>query len=542
MQRTGASSVDVTGIYAGAYLARVRAVSSFGISSIWKSSQLTNLKGKEGLPPAVSYLNAESRLFEIGLKWGFPSGAEDTQRTEIWYSKSNSLESAAKLSDLAFPQSDFSLQSLVAGAQFFFWARLVDRTGNIGPFYPLKDGVMGQASSEAGPIIEMIAGQIGETELGKHLLDRIDLIDGSGPGSVNDRLNETKKELEGLIDDITDALEYDNTKAYVSGEVVRLGNRLFQAIVATTGNPPPNASYWVDMGTLAETTNALVLQLQKNSASIIEHDGQIKAQGEQLSGINAKVIDPVTGLEVTASGLNSLKGTVEVLDGKVTATAEKVDGVYAFIDSGSAGDESGSAGDERSSVGAESLMSVIAERDFAQSVRTDRVFAQVNDTSAAVEVVSKAQADFEGKASTMWSVKMQVNANGQLVTAGIGLGIETDANGVTQSQFLVSADRFAVVGALAGGQVFTPFVVQNGQVFMASAFIQDGTITNAKIGDFISSTNYVPGVSGWRLDKSGTFEINGSVPGQGKMIMTHRSLRVYDANNFKRVQLGDLTE
>ena len=111
-----------------------------------------------------------------------------------------------------------------------------------------------------------------------------------------------------------------------------------------------------------------------------------------------------------------------------------------------------------------------------------------------------------------------------------------------QSQFLVSADRFAVVGALAGGEVFTPFVVENGQVFMASAFIQDGTITNAKIGEYIASTNYVAGISGWRLDKSGTFEINGSVWGEGRMIMTHRSLRVYDAANAKRVQLGDLTE
>ena len=542
VQRTGASSVDVTGIYAGAYLARVRAVSSFDISSVWKSSQLTNLKGKEGLPPAVSYLTAQSKLFEIGLKWGFPTGAEDTQRTEIWYSKSNNLGTAAKLSDLAFPQSDFSLQSLTAGAQFFFWARLVDRTGNIGPFYPVKDGVMGQASAEAGPILEMIAGQIGETELGKHLLDRIDLIDGSGPGSVNDRLNEAKKELEGLIDEITDALEYDNTKSYAPGDVVRLSNRLFQAIAATTGNPPPNAAYWLDMGTLAETTNALVLQVQKNSASIIEQDGKITAQGKQINAIDATIKDPQTGLEATARGLTSLTGAVETLDGKVTATAEKVDGVYAFIDSGSAGDERGSAGDERSSAGAESLMSVIAERDFAQAVRTDRVVAQLNEAAAAVEVVSKAQVDFEGKASTMWSVKMQVNSNGQLVTAGIGLGIETNVEGVLQSQFLVSADRFAVVGALAGGEVFTPFVVQNGQVFMSSAFIQDGTITNAKIGEYISSVNYVPGVSGWRLDKSGTFEINGYVPGQGKMLMTNRSLRVYDANNIKRVQLGDLSE
>jgi predicted phage tail protein len=92
LPRTGATSVDVTGIYAGAYLARVRAMSAFDISSIWRNSILTNLKGKEGLPPAVSFLTATPLLFGISLKWGFPAGAEDTQRTEIWYGPSSSLE------------------------------------------------------------------------------------------------------------------------------------------------------------------------------------------------------------------------------------------------------------------------------------------------------------------------------------------------------------------------------------------------------------------------------------------------------------------
>lgn len=440
VQRTGSSSVDITGIYAGAYLARVRAVSAFYISSVWKSSELTQLNGKEGLPPAVSYLNTQSRLFEIGLKWGFPEGAEDTQRTEIWYSPSNSLESATKLSDLAYPQNDHRLQSLAAGAQFFFWARLVDRTGNIGPFFPEKNGVMGQASAEAGPVLELIAGQIGETELGKELLDRIELIDGDGSGSVNDRLNQAKKELEGLIDEITDALEYDNTKAYASG-----GAESLMSVIAERDFAQ------------AVRTDKVEAQVGENAASIID---VAKASADASSALASKI---------------------------------------------------------------------------------SQVSAQVGETSAAVEVVSKAQADLEGKAAAMWSVKMQVNANGQLVTAGIGLGIETNAEGVSQSQFLVSADRFAVVGALAGGQVFTPFVVENGQVFMASAFIQDGTITNAKIGDYIQSNNYVPGMSGWKLFFDGTFEINGAFEGQARQVINNRGGKVFDENGVKRYQWGDLS-
>jgi predicted phage tail protein len=113
---------------------------------------------------------------------------------------------------LAYPQSDYRMQSLLAGAQFFFWARLVDRTGNVGPFYPVVNGVMGRASSSASPILELIAGQVGESELAKEILDEIELISGSGPGSVNDRLEQAKQELEDLIDQVTDALVYDPAK------------------------------------------------------------------------------------------------------------------------------------------------------------------------------------------------------------------------------------------------------------------------------------------------------------------------------------------
>ncbi|NWB64622.1 hypothetical protein, partial [Pseudomonas sp. F1002] len=109
--------------------------------------------------------------FGIGIKWGFPAGAQDTQRTELWYGPANNLGAATKLADLAYPQADYRMQSLLGGAQFFFWARLVDRTGNIGPFYPVVNGVMGRASSNASPILGLIAGQVGKTELIKEILD-----------------------------------------------------------------------------------------------------------------------------------------------------------------------------------------------------------------------------------------------------------------------------------------------------------------------------------------------------------------------------------
>lgn len=538
VQRTGSTSIDVTGIYSGAYLARVRSVSAFDISSIWKSSALTNLEGKTGLPPAVSFLTTTSDLFAIGLKWGFPTGAEDTQRTEIWYGLVDNLPTATKLSDVVYPQADYRMQELRAGATLFFWARLVDRTGNVGPFYPVEHGVLGVASSDAGPILEQIKGQIDETSLGQHLKDRIDLIDGVGPGSVNGRIDAAKQELEDLISQVVDSLLYDPEKAYKVNEIVRLDQHLYQAKgLVPAGNPPPNATYWTDIGTVAQTVDALATQVEQNSATITQQGNAITAQAQQLNAVKTTVNDPVTGVAATASGLSSLKTTVTTLDGKVTTTAERVDGIYLQVNPPMQGDETGYQGSEQSYVGVWSVQSAIIEGDLIQGQRTeavevknaansaavqseqvarinadgalgsriDTVSAQTDANKAAVqsEVTARTTADqalgqridtvqttvgghtlaiqtnataiqtVDGKVTANWSVRMQYDA-GNGVYKYAGIGLGLENGpGGLQSQFIVDADRFAI-----GQAGVIPFAVQGTQTFIKEAFIQKATIEN----------------------------------------------------------------
>ncbi|XCY72500.1 DUF1983 domain-containing protein [Pseudomonas sp. CBR-F] len=564
--RTGELMVDVRGIYSGQYMARVRAVNALNVSSIPTTSVLTNLQGKVGLPPAVAFLTTTSELFGIGIKWGFPAGAQDTQRTELWYGPANNLGAATKLADLAYPQADYRMQSLLAGARFFFWARLVDRTGNIGPFYPVVNGVIGQASSQAGPILDLIAGQIGKTELAQELVKEIELISGDGPGSVNDRLEQAKQELEDLIDQITDALVYVPAKTYVAGDVVRQGQHLYQAIAPVPKNTaPPNALYWFDIGTIAETTQAMALQIQQNKASIDTVDGKVTAQASALQSLQASwredsgegdLADALKGWDATAkfaeqvkvqasdnralverttsldaavgqnrAGLTSLE---QVVATETLASATRLAQLKSSVDGNTAaiGSEASTRADADSALGTRiEQMGVTvgnngaaisqeatarANADTALGQRIDTTQAKVAENSAAVQTVTdsladtnkavasqsttlqavvgggrdgtdegdlasaisevknkaaiqvtaRAQADTAGKLSTMWAVKMQVNANGQYVAAGIGLGIEQNADGLLQSQFLVSADRFAVVNTIDGGSFTTPFVVQ----------------------------------------------------------------------------------
>jgi len=517
LQRTGSTSVDVTGIYSGAYLARVRSVSAFEISSIWKSSNLTNLEGKVGLPPAVAFLSTTSELFGIGIRWGFPAGAEDTQRTELWYGQANDLSVATKLADLAHPQANYSMQALKAGAQFFFWARLVDRTGNVGPFYPVGNGVMGMASADAAPVLDLIAGQIGRTELGKDITDEIDKIPG----------------LQAQIDALDGLSAYDPESVYLEGDLVVVGKRIYQATqLVPVDTSPPNAAYWVDVGQVLVTANGLARQVEINTISITELDGAVTAQASSLQALQSAYRDD-TGEGDLADALQGYNASASFAQEVKTRASQNAAMVQRQAElTAEVGDVAGTVTD---------LESVVVTDREATAQAIQQIGVKIDDNSADIQTVSKAQADTDGKFSTMYSVKMQVNADGQLVAAGFGLGIEQDEEGVLQSQFLVSADRFAIVSTLAGGQVFTPFTVDNGQVFMRSAFIQDGSITMLKIGQALESDDYVAGVKGWRLDKAGNLEFNGPAPGGGRLTMTNRAIKVYDENNVKRVQLGDLT-
>ena len=161
-----------------------------------------------------------------------------------------------------------------------------------------------------------------------------------------------------------------------------------------------------------------------------------------------------------------------------------------------------------------------------------------SELSATVQTTASAVVDLNGKASAQWGIKLGINSNGQYYAAGMGIGLENTPAGM-QSTVAFLANNFVVMSDVNGvPKAF--FAIRSGQTFIDEGFIQDGTITNAKIGNFIQSTNYVANVSGWRLDKGGTFVNFGSGSG-GKMKTSNSTISVADGNGVLRVQIGELT-
>lgn len=183
------------------------------------------------------------------------------------------------------------------------------------------------------------------------------------------------------------------------------------------------------------------------------------------------------------------------------------------------------------------VRTTIADVHHALAELSTQVQAEIGDLTSAVSEKLTAEVKSDGTASAFYTLNLGIQRGSQFYNTGFSMGIEPDGSGGYKSTTVFAADQFGIYSGSEPGNYQKAFFVFNGQVFINSAFIQDGTITNAKIGAFIQSNNYVAGTQGWRLDKNGNFEING-VAGGGRMIINNQLIRIYDSNNVLRVRMG----
>ncbi|EPY7308497.1 MULTISPECIES: DUF1983 domain-containing protein [Klebsiella] len=158
--RSPTTSFEVSGIYAGRYLVRVRAINAAEISSGWAYSEEKTLTGKVGEPLAPLALATRSLVHGVQVSWEFPTGSGDTLRTELQYSKNQDGGAPMPLSDVAYPGKSYQQMGLSMGAEFWYRARLVDRLGNESPW---TGWVQGMASDNFDDYYENLTDAIKDT-------------------------------------------------------------------------------------------------------------------------------------------------------------------------------------------------------------------------------------------------------------------------------------------------------------------------------------------------------------------------------------------
>ncbi|WP_454713241.1 host specificity protein J [Citrobacter freundii] len=155
------------------------------------------------------------------------------------------------------------------------------------------------------------------------------------------------------------------------------------------------------------------------------------------------------------------------------------------------------------------VKTTIAQVDKAMAEMSTQVQAQIKDVTASLEDKLTATVDASG-ATAIHTLKAGVRINGIFYSAGISIAVLAEAGKPVVTRVGFNANQFVLMSG-SGDTQYSPFAVINGQVFISDAFIQDGSITNAKIGNFIQSNNFVAGSTGWRIDKNGNAELHGKL-------------------------------
>ncbi|EOG8088367.1 phage tail protein [Enterobacter roggenkampii] len=586
--RTSSLGFEVQGIYSGRYLVRVRAVNASDVSSVWATSSEVNLTGKVGNPPKpVGFIASENVVFGIELNWGFPANTDDTLKTEIQYSLTGIEDDAMLLADVPYPQRKYQQMGLKAGQIFWYRAQLVDRSGNESGY---TDWVRGQASIDVSDITDVILEEIKDSEVFKDLIESAvesseklaelsDAIKENADGLAaavgsNKQTAEaiignalaiadvvvrqtaqqgansaTFEQLREVIATETEARVTDVTRLEAKTAQNEAGITDVRQALATETEARASAVSQLTAATQAASDKAdsaaavgaqntasitdlsqVVTDLDSSMASRLEELG---AQTDKASGgIQNNAIALITSMLAQVNQRNLL--SVQYGDNK--AGIERVDNVMA--DASKAVAESlrtldSSAGGNTANV--TDLSKTLADFTQASATQINSLKVTVNGQQAAIVQNAQVSADINNNLNAMYSIKVAIDANGRQYAAGMGIGVQNTPSGM-QSQVLFLADRFAVMNQ-AGGNVTLPFVIQNEQVIIRDTVIGDGTISNAKIGNYIQSNNYVAGSVGWKLDKGGTFEING-VGGGGRMLISSKLIQIYDSNNVLRVRMG----
>ncbi|MFX6122050.1 phage tail protein [Acinetobacter baumannii] len=379
---TGNNSVEVPGIYAGQYQARVTAISAFEIASLPVYSTLTELSGKQGLPPKLAFIQATGILFGIKLDWGFPAtGALDTAYTEIQVSP-DGTSNIAQLGLFAYPTTTHAIQGLQPNLTQFYRGRLIDRIGNIGPW---SDWTHATTSADATDVLELLNDQISETQLSQDLKTKIDHIE-----TIDAEIGPIKQDIQ-------------NTKDQIAQEVIDRQNAIQQAKDGLSQQIIAGDEGVLEVVNTVKQSSDEGIAAAQESIRVVANDLSLVA--EKTDGVYAQLNPPLIGSESDLIGNDQgFAGTWSVqsamiegdlaLSKRIDTTAVELNNLQAYAQ------REVQARIEGDKVTVQKIDTYIASNDSALATVRESAQVAVEQSSANAEAIDLINLELEDKAST----------------------------------------------------------------------------------------------------------------------------------------------
>lgn len=429
------------------------------------------------IPPAPTGFTVTGGYSVMLLFWDAPYNQYSNHSlTEVWRHDSDVLGDA----QLVGASSGFSFSDPCGeGQSFYYWVRHVNTDGIIGP-YNSTAGTLGETALDVVNTLEVLQGSITEDAFYQGLNDRIDLIEVNEANLAAAEADIAAAQL--LINAAeNDIVSLETITATHTSQITNLNTTVGSNSSNITTLQQTTATNASDITALETTVNnpttgvaATASGLSSLSTTVTQQGNDITSNANDITALETTVNDPSTGVAATASGLSSLSTTVTQQGNDITSNASDVTALESTVNDPSTGVNA-------TATAVNQLTTSVSNLDGdVQTLSSDvsQVNTTVGNLSTTVQTNSTSINGIEGE----YSVK--IDANG--VVAGLGL-----INGPLSSSFYVRADTFAVGNTTSSSEI--PFIIRtttstlNGVsvpagVYIKDGFIQNGTITTARIG------------------------------------------------------------
>lgn len=440
------------------------------------------------IPPQITGLTATSLFEAVYLTWNSvffgPGYHPGVGRIEIWKSTTNNIADATLSQSVT---TDAAVEYADAGVGYWFWARAISTGGTPGPF---STPVYGEPVIDPALLLDALTGEITETQLYAALNSRINLIDAPGTGLVT-QVNQLSSQVgDNLVVIEQTASAVDGLSGQYTVKIDNNGMVTGFGLSSETVNGVTNSYFGVNADRFFVANSGA-----RKVITSLTRSGTVATATCASHGL--AINDRIALSNVREAGWN----------GSYVVTAVPNSGTFQFT--------------------VASTLTSPATAVIRANGQTLTSLTRSGTTATAVfqanhKLVVGGRIDISGVTEAAWNAQYTVTevVNATTVRFSVfnspGAAVANMFCAPQTIPFVVADGKVVIDGAWMKQATITDAAIQNLGVnkvvgissnFLLST-IGTGNITNGYIGQYIRSNSYVPGVSGWNIDKNGTAEFH----------------------------------
>ena len=446
------------------------------------------------IPPAPTSLQASGAFQNIILTWNL-SLYRGHSFVEVFRHTSDSISDATMVAQVSGFTGVYA-DPVGSNQTFYYWVRAVNVNGVQGPFNS-GTGTQGQTAADVSFLLTTLSNAITSSELATSLSTPIGNLPTDTQTAIND--------LQSQVNAIGTVAQWSSSTSYSQDDLAlypSTNSKLYRSKTNSNSNNQPSGTtsdttYWEFVGT-GESIGDVVASNTANITQINFLDStSTSAAAQKIASLDSTLNDPSTGLSATSTALSGLTTRVTTTEGDISTANSNISANTASITANAADITALENTVNNPSTG-------VAATSTALSSLTSTVSSQGSSISANATSLSSLSTTVAGNTSSISSQATSINGleakyvvkidnNGAV--AGYGLASTANAAGNIVSEFIVNADRFAIMrGGSNTAAASVPFVVQTSSttlggetvpagVYIDAAFIKNGSIQSAKIAD-----------------------------------------------------------